>query len=80
MRFSEVLGDKHQIHCYLCLEEKTFNDKGERTLLAMMDDFYILIWDMLNIAKFRLKLKKVEETTRPFRYDLNQIPRITQWK
>ena len=25
------------------------------------------------IAKFRLKLKKVEETTRPFRYDLNQI-------
>ena len=26
------------------------------------------------IAKFRLKLKKVGETTRPFRYDLNQIP------
>ena len=25
------------------------------------------------IAKFRLKLKKVEKTTRPFRYDLNQI-------
>ena len=25
-------------------------------------------------AKFRLKLKKVGETTRPFRYDLNQIP------
>ena len=25
------------------------------------------------IAKFRLKLKKVGETTRPFRYDLNQI-------
>ena len=28
----------------------------------------------LFIAKFRLKLKKVGETTRPFRYDLNQIP------
>ena len=28
----------------------------------------------LLIAKFRLKLKKVEITTRPFRYDLNQIP------
>ena len=28
----------------------------------------------LVIAKFRLKLKKVEKTTRPFRYDLNQIP------
>ena len=26
------------------------------------------------IAKFRLKLKKIGETTRPFRYDLNQIP------
>ena len=26
------------------------------------------------IAKFRLKLKKVGETTRPFKYDLNQIP------
>ena len=28
----------------------------------------------LLIAKFRLKLKKVEETTRPFRYELNEIP------
>ena len=28
----------------------------------------------LLIAKLRLKLKKVGEITRPFRYDLNQIP------
>ena len=28
----------------------------------------------LFIAKFRLKLKKVRKTTRPFRCDLNQIP------
>ena len=28
----------------------------------------------LLIAKCRLKLKKVGKTTRPFRYDLNQIP------
>ena len=28
----------------------------------------------LLITKFRLKLKKVEKTTRLFRYDLNQIP------
>ena len=28
----------------------------------------------LLIAKFRLKLKKVGKTTRPFRNDLNQIP------
>ena len=28
----------------------------------------------LLVAKFRLKLNKVGKTTRPFRYDLNQIP------
>ena len=28
----------------------------------------------LLIAKFRLKLKKVGKSTRPFRYDLKQIP------
>ena len=28
----------------------------------------------LLIAKVRLKLKKVEKTTRPFMYDINQIP------
>ena len=28
----------------------------------------------LLIAKFRLKLKKVWKMTRPFRYELNQIP------
>ena len=28
----------------------------------------------LLIAKFRFKLKKVRKTTRPFKYDLNQIP------
>ena len=34
----------------------------------------------LLIAKFTLKLKKVRKTTRQFRYDLNQIPMIIQWK
>ena len=29
---------------------------------------------MILIAKFRLKLKKVGKITRPFKYDLNQIP------
>ena len=28
----------------------------------------------LLITKFILKLKNIEKTTRPFRYDLNQIP------
>ena len=32
------------------------------------------LYHELFIAKFRLKLKKVGKTTRPFRYDLNQIP------
>ena len=30
--------------------------------------------NQLLIVKFRLKLKKVGKTTRPFTYDLNQIP------
>ena len=30
----------------------------------------------LLITKFRLKLKKVEKTARPFRYDLSQIPYV----
>ena len=30
--------------------------------------------DELVIVKFRIKLKKVGKTTRPLRYDLNQIP------
>ena len=33
----------------------------------------------LLIAKFRQMLK-VEKTTRPFRYELNQIPMTVQWK
>ena len=39
-------------------------------------------WELheLLIAKFRLKLKKLEKTTRQFRYDLNRIPMIIQWK
>ena len=38
----------------------------------------------LLIVKFRLKLKKVGKTTRPFRYDINEIPydytvEVTNW-
>ena len=35
--------------------------------------YYMSIYELL-IAKFRIKLKKVGKITRPFRYDLNQIP------
>ena len=33
--------------------------------------------ELLN-AKFRLKLKKIGKATRPFRYDLNKIPRVLE--
>ena len=42
--------------------------KQDRELTVVHSDHELLI------AKFRLKLKKVRKTTRPFRYDLNQIP------
>ena len=32
------------------------------------------IMAQIHIAKFRLKLKKIGKTTRPFSYKLNQIP------
>ena len=32
----------------------------------------------LLIGKFRVKLKKVRKTARPFRYDLNKIPLVIQ--
>ena len=35
---------------------------------------FVVLSRILLIAKFRLKLKKVGKTTRPFTYDLNQIP------
>ena len=54
------------------------------SLQSKMEKLYIVsknktrswLWlrSWLIIVKFRHKLKKVEETTRPFRYDLNQIP------
>ena len=42
--------------------------KQDRELTVVHSDHELLI------AKFRLKLKKVGKTTKPCRYDLNQIP------
>ena len=39
----------------------------------------IYLYEIL-IAKLRLTLKKVAKTTRPFKYDLKQIPYDIQWK
>ena len=49
-------------------DEEALYSKQKRPGAACGPDHELLI------AKFRLKLKKVGKTTRPFRYDLNQIP------
>ena len=48
--------------------EKLYTVNKNKTRADCSSDHELLI------AKFRLKLKKVGKTTRPFRYDLNQIP------
>ena len=48
---------------------------GEAQYSQQKQDWELTVAQIMNhIAKFRLKLKKVGKTTRPFRYDLNQIP------
>ena len=46
---------------------------GEALYSQQKQDQELTVTQIL-IAKFKLKLKKVRKTTRPFRYDLNQIP------
>ena len=48
--------------------EKLHHHQQKQKLELTGSDYELLI------AKFRLKLKKVGETTRPFRYDLNETP------
>ena len=47
---------------------------GEALYSQQKQDQELTVAQELLIAKFRLKLKKVGKTTRPFRYNLNQIP------
>ena len=54
-----------------------FAAKDEEALyIQQKQDWELTMAQIMNslIVKFRLKLKKVEKTTRSFRYDLNQIP------
>ena len=54
-----------------------FAAKGGDTLYReQKQDWELTVAQIMNsfIAKFKLKLKKVGKITRPFRYDLNQIP------
>ena len=49
---------------------------GEALDSQQKEDQELTVAQIMNslIAKFRLKLKKVGKTTRPFKYDLVQIP------
>ena len=60
---------RNQIEYILCSQRWRSSIKSAKTRLGADcgSDHELLI------AKFRLKLKKVSKTTRPFRYDLNQI-------
>ena len=61
---------RNQIDYILCSQRRRRSIQSTKTRLgADCGSNHELL-----IAKFRLKLKKVGKTTRPFRYDLNQIP------
>ena len=61
---------RNQIDYILCSQRwRSSIQSAKKRLGADCDSDHELL-----IAKFRLKLKKVGKTTRPFRYDLNQIP------
>ena len=49
--------------------------KTEKLYSQQKQDWELTVAQVMNslFAKFRLKLKKVGKTPRPFRYDLNQI-------
>ena len=51
-----------------CKEIQPVQPKGDQSWAFTDSDNELLI------VKFRLKMKKVGENTRPFRYDINQIP------
>jgi len=47
---------------------------GEALYSQLKQDLWELTVAQIMNSKFKLKLKKVGKTTRPFRYALNQIP------
>ena len=59
---------QNQIDYIICSQRWRSSIQLAKTRLGADSDHELLI------VKFRLKLKKVGKTTRPFRYDLNQIP------
>ena len=67
---SDMVTNQIQIDYILCSERWRSSIQSAKTRLGADcgSDHELLI------AKFRLKLKKVGKNTRPFWYDLNQIP------
>ena len=61
--------DKTEHACLFMLRWKGSKQSTKRRLGTDCGSDHELL-----IAKFRLKVKKVGKTTRPLRYDLNQIP------
>ena len=59
----------NQIDYILCSQRWRSSIQSVKTRPVDCGSYHELL-----IAKYRLKLKKVEKITRPFRYDLNQIP------
>ena len=58
----------HGLYSFQPKMEKPYTVRKNKTKLTVAHITKLLI------AKFRLKSKKVGKTTRPFRYDLKQIP------
>ena len=61
---------QNEIYYILCSQRWRSSIQSAKTRLESDCD----LDHKLHIAKFRIKLKKVGKTTRPFKYDLNQIP------
>ena len=54
---------------------------GEALYSQQKQDWELTVAQIMNsLLPNSLKLKKVEKTTRPFRYDLNQTLMTIQWK
>ena len=70
LHYFKVSSEKNQTDYILCGQRWKSSIQSAKTIRGADcgSDHELLI------AKFRLKLKKVGKTTRPFRYDLNQIP------
>ena len=71
-RDDDTYGHPHGQYFFLQLKmEKLYSVSGKRKERPGADCGSSHVFF---IAKFRLKLKKVGKSTRPFRYNLNQIP------